>query len=98
MRFYEWAKFIITQKVNVFFRGFTGFSIATGIFLFGTSTNGLSITKLILIYLLKLVAVVVSGCFGGFATVMGNDMYQWAKAKFVNRKQRIKKKQNKKAA
>jgi len=96
MRIYEWAKIIIKEKVNIFFRGFIGFGLTTGIFLFGSSFDGT--TAFLLAYFIKLVAVLISGVLGGFATILGNDIYQWAKAKIQNKKQLVRQRRKKKAA
>ena len=95
-RFYEWIKFFIKEKVNIFYKGFCSGSILSWIFLFGSDFN--SKVFLLYAYLIKVFAVVVSGVLSGFATVLGNDVYKWVKTKITNKKSAIKSKRKNKAA
>lgn len=64
-----------------------------GIFLFNSNIS--SPRALLLEYLIKVLAVAVTGVISGFATVWGNDMYQWVKAKFLNKKAKAKRNEEK---
>lgn len=100
MQIYEWVKTLINvakEKISVFYRGCLGGWLISGTFLFGSSIH--SKTALVVIYLTKLFAVLVAGLVSGFATVLGNDIYHWAKARFVKSKvKRQQKRRTKKAA
>lgn len=99
MNIYEWAKIVINfakEKINIFYRGFFGGSIISGTLLFGGSVN--STTLLFYAYIIKVLAVLIAGLISGFATVLGNDIYHWAKAKLIKRKAKIQKRRTKKAA
>ena len=95
-RLYEWLKALWQEKINIFIKGFCGGGIVSGIFLFGSSINDAAF--LVLAYILKILAVGVSGLISGCATVLGNDFAAWVKAKW--KKRTIKRSQNpkKKAA
>lgn len=95
-RFYEWIKFFISQKINIFYKGFCSGTILSWIFLFGSDFH--SKVSLLYAYLIKVLAVVISGILSGFATVLGNDIYHWVKAKMTNKKSVIKSKCKNKAA
>lgn len=95
-RLFEWLKLFINEKINVFVKGFIGGTVVSGIFLFGSNIT--STHYLIYAYLLKLFAVIVSGFISGFATILGNDVYHWAKNKILNRKPETKKRQKRRAA
>ena len=81
-RFYEWLKILWGEKINIFIKGATGGWIISGIFLFGSNLSDKS--AFLLAYLIKVFAVTVSGVISGFATVAGNDMYKWAKEKYLS--------------
>ncbi len=83
-RIYEWLKVIWGEKINVFIKGATGGWIISGIFLFGSNFSDKG--AFLLAYLVKVFAVTVSGVISGFATVFGNDMYKWVKAKVIKRR------------
>lgn len=89
-RIYEWLKVLWGEKINVFIKGCTGGWVLTGIFLFGSNLSDKS--SFLIAYLIKVLAVGVSGLISGCATVMGNDLYHWAKDKFLKKK--VKRKQN----
>lgn len=93
-RFYEWIKFLLQEKVNIFFKGAWSGWIISGIFLFGSSFD--SKTAFILAYLIKVFAVLITGLLSGFATILGNDIYHWLKNKVMKR--RSNKSKRKKAA
>lgn len=95
-RFYEWLKFIIKEKVNVFYKGFCSGSILSWIFLFGSDFH--SKVFLLYAYLIKVLAVIISGLLSGFATVLGNDVYKWVKTKITNKKSITKHRRKNKAA
>lgn len=95
-RFYEWIKFVIGEKINIFYKGFFSGSILSGIFLFGSSLD--SKTFLVYAYIVKVLAVVITGALSGFATVLGNDVYHWLKSKLTNKKSISKSKRKNKAA
>lgn len=83
-RVYEWVKFIVQQKVNVFIKGAFSGGFVSAIFLFGSNLS--SHGAFVVAFLIKTFAVIVTGLLSGFATVLGNDIYQWAKAKFIKKK------------
>jgi xanthine/uracil/vitamin C permease (AzgA family) len=94
-RIYELIKHVFKEKVNIFIKGALGGWMFSGVLLFGgniTSTRDLVAT-----YLLKLLAVSVSGLITGFVTVLGNELAHMVKAKASKRKI-VKKRQNKRAA
>lgn len=95
-RFYEWLKVIWGEKINIFIKGATGGWIISGIFLFGSNLSDKG--AFLLAYMIKLFAVTVSGIISGFATVFGNDLYKWAKARILKRKSISNKSKRKKAA
>lgn len=95
-RFYEWIKFIIKEKVNIFYKGFCSGSILSWIFLFGSDFH--SKIFLLYAYLIKVLAVIISGILSGFATILGNDVYKWVKAKISNKKSTNKQRRKNKAA
>lgn len=95
-RLYEWIRFFINEKINIFYKGFCSGSILSWILLFGSDFN--SKVFLLYAYIIKVFAVVVSGVLSGFATVLGNDVYKWLKAKITNKKSVIKSKRKNKAA
>lgn len=95
-RFYEWLKFFIKEKINIFYKGFCSGSILSGIFLFGSNLNPQ--TFLLYAYLIKVLAVVITGVLSGFATVLGNDMYHWIKSRIIKKKSTLKSKRKNKAA
>lgn len=83
-RFYEWLKVIWREKINIFIKGATGGWLVSGVLLFGSNLSDKS--AFLLAYLVKVFAVTVSGVISGFATVAGNDIYKWVKAKYVGKK------------
>lgn len=91
-RIYEWVKVIWSEKINIFIKGATGGWIISGIFLFGSNISDQ--TAFLLAYIVKVFAVAVSGVISGFATVFGNDMYKWIKARIIKKKTKIKRKNN----
>lgn len=95
-RFYEWLRFFIGEKINIFYKGFYSGTILSGIFLFGSNLNSKGF--LLYAYLIKVLAVVITGVLSGFATVLGNDIYHWVKSKMVNKRASIKSKRKNKAA
>jgi hypothetical protein len=95
-RFYEWIKLIFQEKVNSFVKGFTGAAIVSYIFLFNSNLD--SKGSIILATIIKLFAISVSGIIGGFANILGTDLYKWAKGKFTKKRITSKNKRNKKAA
>lgn len=95
-RLFEWLKFFIKEKINIFYKGFWGGSIVSGIFLFGSNFH--STTLFIYAYLIKVLAVVITGLISGFTTVLGTDLYYWTKNKILNRKPETKKRQKRRAA
>jgi hypothetical protein len=94
-RIYEILKLVFREKINVFIKGAMGGWILSGVLLFGSTIHDSA--TLLLTYLMKLFAVTVCGLFSGFATVMGNDLYKWAKEKVVKRKIVIRTKRKKAA-
>lgn len=95
-RFYEWLKFLVREKINIFYKGFCSGTILSWIFLFGSDIH--SKVFILYAYLIKVLAVVIGGVLSGFATVLGNDVYKWLKAKITNRKSVTKSKRKNKAA
>lgn len=95
-RLFEWIKFFIKEKINIFYKGFWGGGIISGIFLFGSNFS--STTIFIYAYLIKLLAVVITGLISGFTTVLGNDLYQWMKSKIIDHKKETKKRPKRRAA
>lgn len=95
-RFYEWVKLFIREKINIFYKGFCSGTILSWIFLFGSDFH--SKVFILYAYLIKVLAVVVSGVLSGFATVLGNDIYHWVKSRIVKKKSVIKSKRKNKAA
>src|SRR6478736_3340819 len=90
-RIYEWLRILWQEKINLFIKGATGGWLVSGIFLFGSNLSDKG--AFLIAYIIKVLAVGVSGFISGCATVMGNDMYHWAKARILNKK--TKRKQNK---
>jgi|SRR5688572_28862182 hypothetical protein len=87
-RIYEWLKVIWREKINIFIKGATGGWLVSGVLLFGSNLSDKS--AFLLAYLVKVFAVTVSGVISGFATVAGNDMYKWVKAKYISKKTKTK--------
>ncbi len=96
MKIYDWAKIILREKFSVFYKGFLSTSLPIGILLFGSSFSGTR--GFIIAYILKLIATMIAGTIGGFASVAGTDMYKWAKDKYFVKKQRIRQKRKRKTA
>jgi hypothetical protein len=94
-RIYEWIRFFLQEKINIFIKGATGGWLISGIFLFGSNIHDKA--TFLVTYLVKVFAVAVSGLISGFATVLGNDIYQWAKTKYI-KKATTSKNKRKKAA
>lgn len=93
-RIYEWLKALWGEKINVFIKGCTGGWVLTGIFLFGSNLSDKS--SFLIAYLVKVFAVAISGLISGCATVMGNDLYKWAKAKMLKKTAKRKRNNNEK--
>lgn len=87
-RIYEWLRILWQEKINIFIKGATGGWIISGIFLFNSNISDKR--AFLLAYLIKVLAVTVSGVISGFATVFGNDMYKWIKAIVIKKKTKIK--------
>lgn len=95
-RIYGWLKIIWQEKINIFIKGALGGGIVSGIFLFGSTIGDKGV--LLLEYTLKLLAATVSGLITGCASVLGNDLAQWIRAKWTNKVQKTKQKRKRKAA
>lgn len=89
-RIYEWLKTLWGEKINIFIKGATSGWLVSGVLLFGSNLSDQG--AFIIAYLVKVIAVGISGLISGCATVMGNDLYHWAKDKFLKKK--VKRKQN----
>lgn len=89
-RIYEWLKTLWGEKINIFIKGATSGWLVSGVLLFGSNLSDQS--AFIIAYLVKVIAVGISGLISGCATVMGNDLYHWAKDKILKKK--VKRKQN----
>lgn len=83
-RIYEWLKTLWGEKINIFIKGATSGWLVSGVLLFGSNLSDQG--AFLVAYLIKVIAVGVSGLISGCATVMGNDLYQWAKDKFLKKK------------
>ncbi len=98
-RIYEWARFILKEKVNTFIKGASSGMFLSGIFLFGSNFSGR--TAIIVEGLIKLFIVVVTGFLSGFITVIGKsaaERFQKAWKEFWNKPKLIKRRPRKKKA
>jgi len=91
-RIYEWVRIIFKEKVNAFFKGFTGGSIVSYLFLYNSNFSGKH--DILIATVVKIIAIGVGGVISGFANILGTDFYKWAKAKVLKRKTKIKRNNN----
>lgn len=91
-RIYEWLKIIWGEKINIFIKGATSGWILSGVLLFGSGLSDKG--SLLIAYVVKVFAVTISGLISGCATVMGNDLYHWAKAKIIKKNTKRKQRNN----
>lgn len=91
-RIFDWLKLIWGEKINLFIKGATSGTIISGLFLFGSNLSDKG--AFLLAYLIKVLAVAISGLISGCATVMGNDLYHWIKEKIVKKKAKRKRNNN----
>jgi len=83
-RIYEWIRIIFKEKINAFIKGFTGGSILSYIFLYGSSFD--SKYDIIIVTVVKLIAIGVGGLVSGIANLVCTDVYAWAKTKWIKKK------------
>lgn len=79
-RLYDWLKTILQEKINTFIKGFCGGSIVSGIFLFDNPLfYGHSIPLIVIEYLIKVIAIGLTGIISGAASIFGKDLAGYLK-------------------